>query len=228
MVGIRGQLKAVVGTFLPGASYFLGETLYLSLTDKCNAATLISTRGPGFRMPEDAAFQPLNGLEPSADQLAAVVDLYYSKHEGIVGMGENDGGVAFAGLGEPTLRLETMLETIALVRERRHGVPFRLVTNGLCSNPINMAQQLREVGLKRASVALMTANPKQYDEIMQPTCEDGPVLSHSDVVATILALSEAGIETEVTAVSSPGVNVADIKQLSVALGADFRARTYHT
>ena len=84
MVGIRGQLKAVVGTFLPGASYFLGETLYLSLTDKCNAATLISTRGPGFRMPEDAAFQPLNGLEPSADQLAAVVDLYYSKHEGIV------------------------------------------------------------------------------------------------------------------------------------------------
>ena len=106
-----------------------------------------------------------------------------------------------------------MLETIALVQSDGTGFPFRLITNGLCSNPINMAQQLRAVGLKRASVALMTANPKQYDEIMQPTCEDGPVLSHSDVVATILALSEAGIETEVTAVSSPGVNVADIKQL---------------
>ena len=50
-------------------------------------------------MPEDAAFQPLNGLEPSADQLAAVVDLYYSKHEGIVGMGENDGALPLLDWG---------------------------------------------------------------------------------------------------------------------------------
>ena len=177
-------------------------------------------------MPTTSGFQHLGGdREPSALQLAAVVDAHYSNNVDIIGMGENDGGVAFAGLGEPTLRLGVMLETVRLVKERRHGVKFRLISNGLVDeDPVAVAEALHAGGVRSASIALMTANPQQYAELMRPL---NPALSHSTVCNFIVALSEAGVETEATVVKSPGVNVRDAKHLAEALGAvNFREREF--
>ena len=101
-----------------GYSYKLGSTLYLALTDRCNTATtLLSRRGPGFSMPATSGFRPLgDNPEPSPEDLARIVDEHYSSNVDIVGMGENDAGVTFAGLGEPTLRLDALLDTGACFR----------------------------------------------------------------------------------------------------------------
>ena len=37
----------------PGVAYVLGRTLYLAMTNRSNAATIIETRGPGFAMPPE-------------------------------------------------------------------------------------------------------------------------------------------------------------------------------
>jgi hypothetical protein len=112
----------------PGLAYSLGRTLYLSVTNRSNAASILDTRGPGFRMPESSGFilLPDDAPEPTSDELAAVVDACYADMD-IVGMGENDPGVTFAGLGEPLLRMETIVETIATVRERRFVASLRFV-----------------------------------------------------------------------------------------------------
>mmetsp|Transcript_39342 Transcript_39342/g.77548 ORF Transcript_39342/g.77548 Transcript_39342/m.77548 type:complete len:225 (+) Transcript_39342:3-677(+) len=201
-----------------GTSYTINGALYLALTNKANSKTLLETRGPGFTMPD--SFQPLRDDEPTAAELASIVDDHYENLK-IIGMGENDPGVSFAGFGEPTQRIETLLKTVELVKERRHGVPFRLVTNGLC--PPEVAGMLFSAGVKSASVALMAANPVQYAKLMDPTTPYG----HADVCAFIVALSEAGISTECTAVKSPGVNIKEVQQLAEALGSvSFRARDY--
>jgi hypothetical protein len=106
-----------------GVAYTVGRGLYLALTDKTNSRTVFASRGPGFAMSRESNFSPLGegAAEPSATELAAVVDRAYDGAD-IIGMGENDPGVTFAGLGEPLLRVETLVETVATVRERRRAL----------------------------------------------------------------------------------------------------------
>ncbi len=108
-----------------------------------------------------------------------------------------------------------------MVHEKRHGVPFRIVTNGLFDP--KMAAELKFGGVDRASVALVANNPHKYDEIMKPVNGKG----HSDVCQFISALCDSGIETECTMVRVPGISVSDTKKLAEALGAvRFRVRDY--
>lgn len=94
----------------PGVAYSLGRTLYLALTNRSNATSIIDTRGPSFVMPPASRFQLLPDdleSEPTPEELAAIVDACYADMD-IVGMGENDPGVVFAGAGEPLLRLDAI------------------------------------------------------------------------------------------------------------------------
>ena len=94
-----------------GYAYTLGGGLYLALTDASNARTLLASRGPAFRMPEESGFHPIGmSTEPTALQLADIVDHFYENLE-VRGGVEGDSGVTFAGLGEPTLKLDVLLET---------------------------------------------------------------------------------------------------------------------
>jgi len=114
---------------------------------------------------------------------------------------------------------------VRLVRERRHGVPFRVVTNGLLKPEV--AGRLKAGGVGAVSVALMTQNPVQYAGLMLKLSGGESVMGHADVCQFVAACSEAGLETECTVVKSPGVRVRDAKELSEALGAvRFRAREY--
>lgn len=209
----------------PGVAYVLGRTLYLAMTNRSNAATIVETRGPGFAMPPESFFVPYPdpphslSREPEAEELADVVDLFYEKLE-IVGMGENDPGVVFAGMGEPLLRMDQIRETIEQVHESRHGVPFRVSTNGLF--PPSAAVALADAGISNATVALATADPTQYAELMRPESGD-----HATVCGFIASLAEAGVEVEATVVERPGVDVAAARKLAEALGAGFRTRTWH-
>ena len=64
----------------PGLAYSLGRALYLSVTNRSNAASILDTRGPGFRMPDSSGFLllPDDAPEPTSDELAAVVDACYA------------------------------------------------------------------------------------------------------------------------------------------------------
>jgi hypothetical protein len=152
--------SAAAAAARPGVAYTLGRTLYLSVTNRSNALSILKTRGPGFVMPPSSGFALLSDPEPDASELAAIVDATYERAE-IVGMGENDPGVVFAGAGEPLLRLDVVVDTIAMVRESRHGVPFRVHSNGL--HEPDVAKTLANAKVDRVTVALATADPKQFD-----------------------------------------------------------------
>ena len=141
-------------------------------------------------------------------------------------MGEDDNGVTFAGLGEPLLRLGDICESVRSIREVRHGVPFRIKTNGLVpgGNISSAVEQLVGSGIKSASVYLPCVSPDEYNEIMKPS--DG--LGFGNVCDFICQLAEAGAHVECTTVDRPGVDVASIRALSQALGAlDTRVVNFH-
>ena len=215
---------------------------------RCNAATLFASRGPGFVMPPESGFRlapGLNGKEPSAafktdaalgveptsEELSAVVLSMCDAQE----VSEQAGGseahqapsVCFAGLGEPLLRLDTLLDTVRRVKARRPGVSFRVSTNGLFDSSVAVA--LADGGIERATVALASADGAQYDALMRPVRLPGEQRPRGlrDVVAFITRLSMSGVFVEVGVVAHPDVDVAAARRLAHTVGANgVRVRTY--
>ena len=93
---------------IPGLTYRLGSTLYVALTNRCNAVPLPQTRGPGFAMSSSSGFVPLPaGNEPSAADVAEAVRAAFASHD-------IPSEVCFAGVGEPLLRLRELEAAAAL------------------------------------------------------------------------------------------------------------------
>ncbi len=213
--------------FSPGLSYWLGTKLYVSLTDRVTlsgTSTLLSLRGPGFKMPAESCFQPLGAHpEPSAEEIAAVVDSAYASdpRKIVGGMGEEDTGVTFAGLGEPLLRWQELSEASALILERRHGIPLRVKTSGILPPDVVSAQVLEnlvDAGVGFISVSLPAANPKAYSEAMRLDEKSGSRV-FGGVCDFISQAALSGLQVECVGIGRPGVDIAAIRQLAEALGA---------
>ena len=233
----------------PGVAYALGGKFYLQPTGKVSGFAWPLMRGPAFAIDEETsglARLPADGRkDPSPMEMCEAVERYYSEGVNIVGMGENDTGAAFAGYGEPLLRLQAVTEAATLIRERRHGVPLRVVTTGLgdVGDVSDVASQLAGAGISAATVNLLAATPdaferrvralsETYRELLGDDAKDAlPVRAGAfGAVCTLVeALSEKGIEVEVAMVSgAPDSDVSTGKALAESLGAvSFRARSYH-
>lgn len=224
----------------PGLAYIVRGAPYLALTDQSPTdVTLLASRGPKFLMPTDSGFVPLGEApEPSSEELAAVVLHLYQDEAGSSrgSMGECDPGVAFAGLGDPLLRLEVLLDTVRLVAEAQNGVPFRVITTGLVSPDVTDklvasglvalggADQRRETMIQTISVALPCHTEARFKELVQP----GTAYGFGEVCGFISNLSEAGAIVECTCVARPDVDVEATRKLALALGAaSFRERSFH-
>mmetsp|Transcript_1334 Transcript_1334/g.2618 ORF Transcript_1334/g.2618 Transcript_1334/m.2618 type:complete len:218 (+) Transcript_1334:29-682(+) len=203
-----------------GLSYWLGSRLYVAVTNRSNAVPLIEMRGPGFKMPSESGFEPL-ASEPSAQDIFDVVDAAYAGDERkrIIGMGEDDQGVTYGGLGEPLLRLDVVAESAQLIRDKRHGVPLRLRTNGLVPEGQNgsAVSKLVEAGIKDVSVFFPGADPPSFDAAYGKL--EDPNIGFGSFCDFVAQLSDAGVNVECTTVTKPGIDVAAVRQLAEALGA---------
>jgi len=221
----------------PALTYTLGRAIYVALTNRCNALTLPVTRGPSFAMPAASGFAPLpDGFEPTAEDLVAAVESRLASSDG------GPSSVVFAGLGEPLLRLDVLVETAGRLHAAHAGaVALRVSTNGLVprARSKEVARALLAAGVRRASVAIASSDEAQHRRLLVPraaavtpclnaaagTAVDVPGLEEACHFVT--AMVAAGIEVECTAVAEPSVDLAAAEALAVSLGASFRSRSYH-
>jgi hypothetical protein len=77
---------------------------------------------PGARFPAQLMLCPQLCMGISPRRYTEIGQLHWMMWRTIFG---RPWGVVFGGAGEPLLRLDTIAETIELVRQQRHGVPFR-------------------------------------------------------------------------------------------------------
>jgi len=205
--------------------YSIASRLYLALTNRANSVSLIESRGPGFIPPAGCV---LTGLEPTAEQLVAAVELECAANPSL------RGDLCFAGAGEPLLRLGVLEQTASMLLKRQLASDIRVNTNGLqpSSSSAEVAARLRAAGVSSASVALMTADAAEYQTLMKPEkLRLSPAvnleLGHSEVVSFVRACLAEGLAVECTAVASPGVDLEATRALAEKLGARFRARSWH-
>ena len=84
------------------------------------------------------------------------------------------------------LELAQQLQNYEMTASR----PLRITTNGLVPNPttIDTAKLLKSSGIEHVSVALMTSNKDQYNELMSPLVPD----AHARVCQFIQRAVEVG------------------------------------
>jgi len=168
--------------------------------------------------------RPITG--PTAQELAAQVERHYdldstdgTTSHFVGGMGESDLGVCFVSppnsSTDPLQHWQLIQETIALVKESRHGVPFSLVTSG-CHVPSDLPP-LAELGLSNVQVLLLASSPPDYAAVTGIPSGEAAKLFGQVCGFMVHASEETGFP--VTAGIAGGPYATSASELAKALGA---------
>ncbi len=196
----------------PRTVYWLEDKLYLNITNKCSNCCIFCfknfKRGVG-----DFTLKLIE--EPSLDQVTAELSVAWQKRSWRE--------IVFCGFGESTERLDLLIEISRWIK-RHFGRSFsiRVNTNGhgyLLNPGREVAQELRDAGIDKASVSLNAADEETYNEVCKPLLQEafGAVLDFT-------RKAKGQMEVEVTAVTAPEVDLHKVEDLAKDLGIKFRLR----
>jgi GTP 3',8-cyclase len=191
-------------------AYRAGDAIYLNITNRCSNACDFC-----LRTWTDGLYGELLVLdaEPEADEVTQAIELAFL--DGPVDE------VVFCGFGEPTMRLDVVLAVTEWLRPRR--IPSRLDTNGhgeLLNPETDVPAALAAAGLTAVSVSLNAADSGTYNALCSPM--------FSKAYRAVLRFAEQclmhGMQTTLTAVAHPDVDLAAVQAIADTMGAGFRAR----
>lgn len=190
--------------------YRIRNSLYVNITNRCTNRCVFCPRSTNPRV-KGHWLGLAKDAEPDASRIIASIGDPMKYDE-----------VVFCGFGEPTLRLDVVLDVARWVKA--HGGRTRLNTNGhgdrIAGRPI---APLLDGLIDSVSVSVNTADPAQYPELCRPESNGG---AFQTVLAFIRAAKEHVPEVVVTALDYPGVDVDAVERLAAELGVTFRLRAY--
>jgi TatD DNase family protein len=199
----------------PVLAYVLGDALYLNLTSAC---TLACTFCPKIR---DGDWV-VGGFDLKLERAPSADEVWESAlRAGIEGRSE----VVFTGLGEPTRRLEVLLDLsrrLRAVGARR----IRVDTDGLASlrEGKNVPALLAAAGVDAVSVSLNAPDAETYARI----CPSRYGAAAYDAVKEFIREATKYIpDVTATVVTVPGVDVEACRKITDSLGAKLRVREYN-
>lgn len=195
-------------------SYEVGKNLYLNLTNQCPCACTFCIRNNS-----DGAYgsDPLwLEHEPTMEEIKA--DL--SKRD-ISAYNE----VIFCGFGEPTCRLDALLETAEWLKSNCANVKLRLNTNGLGDlvNNRPIAEELCEV-IDTISVSLNAGTKDEYMKVTRPKYENAWEAMQKFTADCVKTGKSQVIMSVVDVI--PPEQIEASRNVAESLGATLRVRTY--
>lgn len=195
-------------------SYEVGENLYLNLTNQCPCSCTFCIRNNS-----DGAYgsDPLwLEHEPTMEEIKA--DL--SKRD-ISAYNE----VIFCGFGEPTCRLDALLETAKWLKANCETVKFRLNTNGLGDlvNNRPIAEELCEI-LDTISVSLNAGTKEEYMRVTRPKFENAWEAMRKFTADCVKTGKAQVVMSVVDVISHEQIETS--REVAESLGAVLRVRTY--
>ena len=196
----------------PRTVYWLDDKLYLNITNKCSNRCIFCFRNFKSGVGD---FKLKLSEEPSFEQVISELKEAMRKKAWKE--------VVFCGFGEPTERLDLLLEITRWIRRNwSKSLMVRVNTNGH-GNALNVgrdvAVELKASGVDRVSVSLNAGDEETYNEVCKP--------SFKGAYAAVLEFIEKAkplLNVEVTAVTTPEVDLQKIEALAKRMGVRFRLR----
>ena len=137
--------------------YKVHHNLYVNLTNRCPCACTFCLRQTKDSMADDHATLWLEH-EPSVQEVKEEFGKFNLK---------DYNEIVFCGYGEPTERLEDLLEIARFIKEK-YNKPIRINTNGLANLIWNRDVTPELEGLiDTLSISLNTPNAKKYHELVR-------------------------------------------------------------
>lgn len=188
--------------------YEIRDSLYLNITNRCTNACDFCIRA---QTPYVKGHNLKLDREPSVDEILKTA-----------GDPKRYKEVVFCGYGEPTMRLDALKAVAKDLKSK--GAKIRLVTNGQGDliNSKNVAKELAGL-VDKVSVSLNSDTEERYEELCKPIYGPG---TYKHIVDFIRRCVENNIETEITCLDFPEVDVKKCEEIAKSLGVKFRLRSY--
>jgi TatD DNase family protein len=186
--------------------YRLNDIIYMNITGMCGnrCRFCIRDRTDGL-----GGYHLRHSEEPGADQLRRIM--------GILPPGSGQ-ELVFCGYGEPTMRPDLLRELAESASSRGYAV--RLNTNGTCLLRMDEDEVLQMLKpFRKVSVSLNAPSRDDYERICRPS-RGGAWES----ILRFVQLADERLETQVTAVRYPGVDIKAVQRLADSLGLPLRIR----
>ena len=193
----------------PVYAYALHGNCYLNLTSRCNLRCEFCPRLENEWNVQDYELRLRRAQEPDAAELLAAI-----------GNPKDFQEIVFCGLGEPTLRLDTLLAVGRTLRQQ--GARVRLNTNGL-ANQYHGRDVTPELGsaINAISIALNAQDEATYERYCRPK-QAGAYATLLDFIAKVKTHVP---DVTITAIDGlDGVDIAACARIAAELGVKFRAR----
>ncbi|MCL2124963.1 MAG: TatD family nuclease-associated radical SAM protein [Oscillospiraceae bacterium] len=193
-------------------AYETGHGLYLNITNRCPCDCIFCVRKDktGVNIGENLWLS----REPTYDEIIGAL-----RARDIASYDE----IVFCGFGEPTERLDTLLEVAFYIKENHPTQRTRLNTNGL-SDLINgkPTAELLSKNVDMASISLNASNKTEYQRICRPVFGES---SFDAMLFFALESKRCFKDTCFTIVDSIGkAEIDDCKNLCEKLGIRLRVR----
>ncbi|MEM0008311.1 MAG: TatD family nuclease-associated radical SAM protein [Candidatus Bathyarchaeia archaeon] len=198
----------------PSVVYWLGENLYLNITNKCSNKCYFCLRN--FR-------NGVGGFNLKLEKEPAVSEII-AELENVINW-RNWREIVFCGFGEPLMRLDCVLEVSRWIR-RHYGkiVTLRVDTNGqalLLNEGREVVEELKMAGVDKISVSLNAHDKETYNQVCKPTFEN----AFESVIEFVKKAREL-LDVEITAVRIPEVDIQKVEEIARQMGVKFRVREY--
>lgn len=176
---------------------------------------------PRLLLPPSHLERPTDKIVETAEDVLHLVNEHYASESQFVGgMGESDPGVWFATCQASSEHVDALdladlvQESIQLVKEERHGVPFGLYTTGITNHP-DLSSLLPELGLDSLQVSLFAGSPPDY-KAATGLSDDASKKAFGQVCGLIVEAVELGVAVEVGVLQS---YAGPARDLALSLGA---------
>ncbi|MEM4250978.1 MAG: TatD family nuclease-associated radical SAM protein [Candidatus Bathyarchaeia archaeon] len=187
------------------------HTIYLNITNQCSNSCIFCVRNYSLG---------LSGYRLWLDREPSIDEVWRKFKEEIK---ESDDEVVFCGFGEPTMRLDVVLELTRRLKRQYPNLRIRLNTDGLAqlrSKGRNVAEELRGAGLDSISISLNAENEQKYEMLCRPSLKG----SYEAVLAFARDCRRYFPQVTLTVVDLAEVDLLECRRISRELGCEFRVR----